>query len=225
VIAFIALTLAAYAGGRMLNRLTGRHPAANATLIAIAAVIGVLTCTRQSYAAYMQGGAIIAWLLAPATVALGVPLARNLSAIRRDAVPVILAVLAGGLVAAATAPLLLHLMGGAPALALSVAPKAVTTPIAMGIAARIGGVPTLAAIFAILGGVITAVLAKPVLGLLRIEDHRSFGLAAGVAGSGIAAAEAVGRHEQAGAYAALAVGLNAIATALIVPALAAVGWL
>jgi putative effector of murein hydrolase len=225
MILFMVLTLAAYAGGRMLNRLTGRHPAANATLIAITVVIAALACTRQSYQAYMQGGAAIAWLLAPATVALGIPLAGNLGPIRRDAVPVVAAVLAGALVAAAAAPLLLHLMGGASALGLSVAPKAVTTPIAMGIAARIGGVPTLAAIFAILGGVITAVLAKPVLGLLRIEDHRSFGLAAGVAGSGIAAAEAVGRHEQAGAYAALAVGLNAIATALIVPVMAAMGWL
>jgi putative effector of murein hydrolase len=222
---FIALTIAAYAGGKALNRRTGRHPAANATLIAIAVVIAALLCLRQHYTTYMHGAALIAWLLAPATVALGIPLARNLGAIRRDALPVILAVLAGALVAAISAPLLLRGFGGSASLVLSMAPKAVTTPIAMAIATRIGGVPALAAIFAIIGGVIVAVLAKPVLDLLGIEDHRNFGLSAGVAGSGIAAAQAVERHEQAGAYAALAVGLNSIATAIIVPVLIALHWL
>jgi putative effector of murein hydrolase len=216
----VALTIAAFAIGKALNgRL--RHPVANATLIAILLVIAVLMVSHRSYGFYMQGGGLIGWLLGPATVALGIPLARQMKTILRDALPIGVAVVIGAAVSAVLAPAILLAFGGSSALALSMAPKSVTTPIAMGIAARIGGVPALAAVFAIVGGVIVAVIIEPVLGRLKIQDHRVFGLAAGVSGSGIAAAQAVNRHPQAGAYAALAIGVNSIVTAILVPVLVA----
>ena len=216
----VLLTVGAFAFGRWVVGRTNGHPAANATLIAIVLVIAGLLATGRSYAAYIGGGGgAIAFLLGPATVALGIPLARNLASIRRDALPVIGGVLAGAVVAAVSAPLLVRVFGGSEALALSMAPKAVTTPIAMGVASQVGGVAVLAAVFAITGGVVVAVSAGPVMRLLRVEDHRVFGLAAGVAGSGIGAAQAIDRHPDAGAYAALAVGINSVVTAILVPLL------
>jgi putative effector of murein hydrolase len=221
---FVALSIIAFAIGKALNR-RFRHPAANATLIAILIVIAVLMVSRQNYSAYLQGGGIIAWLLGPATVALGIPLARHRKAISQDAMAIGAATFAGAIISAIVAPLLIQLLGGSSLLALSMAPKSVTTPIAMAIAERTGGVPALAAVFAIIGGVIVAVIAEPILRRFGIQDHRTFGITAGVSGSGIGAAQAVDRHPQAGAYAALAVGLNSILTALLVPVLEALHWL
>ena len=89
----------------------------------------------------------------------------------------------------------------------------------MAIAGRTGGIPALAAVFAITGGLVVAVIIQPLLKRLKLHDHRVFGLAAGVSGSGIAAAQAVERHPQAGAYAAVAIGLNSIVTAILLPVL------
>jgi putative effector of murein hydrolase len=221
---YILLSIAAFVLGKAVYR-RARHPAANATLIAMLVVIFVLLLSHRSYAAYMHhGGGVIAWLLAPATVALGIPLARHAKTMAQESWPIGAAVVAGAVSAAISAPLILRLLGGSQVLALSMAPKAVTTPIAMQISARIGGVPALAAVFAIVGGIIVAVIAEPVLTRLGITDHRVFGLTAGVAGSGIGAAQAVSRNPQAGAYAALAVGVNALVTAILVPIFWSWNW-
>ncbi len=221
-IGFAAGTVLAFEAALRLARLV-RHPALNPTLVAILAVMAGLVVGHVPYAAYARGAAPVSWLLGPATVALGVPLARNLGAIARDSLAVLVSLAAGALTAAIAGPLVLAACGGSGALGLAMAPKAATTPIAMAVAREIGAAPALAAVFAIAGGVIVAIAARPLLGWLGIEDHRAFGLAAGVAGSGIGAAEAVARDAEAGAYAALGVGLTAVATALVVPALAALG--
>jgi putative effector of murein hydrolase len=217
---FAAITILAFEVAMLVSQRIG-HPASNPTLFTILGLIALLTVFHIPYAAYMEGGAPISWLLGPATVALGGPLARNLGNILRDRRPVMLALLAGTITAALTGPIVLALLGGSQTLELAMAPKAATTPIAIKVAHEIGGQPSLAAVFAIAGGVTVAIVIRPLLRWLRVEDHRAFGLAAGVAGSGIGAAEAVARDPVAGAYAALGVGLTAIATALIVPVLVA----
>ncbi|CAG4912826.1 unnamed protein product [Acidocella sp. C78] len=219
---FAAATVLAFEAALWLARRVG-HPVLNPTLVAILAVMAGLVAGHVPYPVYTRGAAPVSWLLGPATVALGVPLARNLGAIARDSLAVLVSLAAGALTAAIAGPLVLVACGCTGALDLAMAPKAATTPIAMAVAREIGVAPALAAVFAIAGGVIVAIAARPLLGWLGIEDHRAFGLAAGVAGSGIGAAEAVARDSEAGAYAALGVGLTAVATALAVPALAALG--
>ena len=115
---------------------------------------------------------------------------------------------------------IVRLLGGGTALALSMAPKAVTTPIAMVVAREVGGIPALTAALAILGGIVAAVLGEPILRGLRIGDWRAHGLAAGLAGSGVAAAQVARRDPLAAAFAALGIGLNGVLTALLVPLLA-----
>ncbi|MEQ8698555.1 MAG: LrgB family protein, partial [Bauldia litoralis] len=96
----------------------------------------------------------------------------------------------------------------------------VTTPIAMGIAEQLGGIPTLTAVLVIFTGVLGAVMVTPVMNLLRIRDYAARGFAAGVAAHGIGTARAFQVNELAGTFAGLAMGLNGILTALLVPILA-----
>jgi putative effector of murein hydrolase len=111
-------------------------------------------------------------------------------------------------------------LGGGRAVAFSMAPKAVTTPIALAVAQEVGGVPALTAALAIAGGIVAAIIGQTMLRWLRVDDWRAHGFAAGVAGSGVAAAQVAPLSGVAAAFAALGIGLNGIVTALIVPLVA-----
>lgn len=216
---WLAVTLGAYLVGRAVQRRCGGAAYASPVLIAIAIVAAVLVATGTPYATYFTGAQFIHFLLGPATVALGVPLARNLHHVRRSLHGTGLALLAGSASSIISGIAIVWLLGGSRSVALSMAPKAVTTPIAMAVAQDMGGLPALTAVFAILGGIVAAITGERLLRWLGIEDQRSHGLAAGVAGSGVAAAQAARLGERAAAFAALGIGLNGLLTALLAPLL------
>ena len=218
---WLAVTLIAYVLGQAAQRACRGSPLANPVLIAIVLVGVVLEATGTSYTTYFTGAQAIHFLLGPATVALAVPLAANLDHVRRSFQGVGLALLAGSLTSIVSGIAVVWALGGDRVIAMSMAPKAVTTPIALALSQEIGGVPALTAALAIGGGIIAAVLGRTVLGWLRIEDWRAHGLAAGVAGSGVAAAQVAPLSGAAAAFAAIGIGLNGLLTALIVPLVAA----
>lgn len=218
----LAATLLVYRGAVEVARLARGHALANPVLIAIVVLAGLLLATGTPYAAYFQGAQYVHFLLGPATVALAVPMHANLSRIRRSARAIVPAILAGSLVAAASAMLLGRLLGAPREIVLSLGPKSVTTPIAMGVAEQIGGNPSLAAVFVLITGLAAGVLVGPAMRLVRVTDQRAQGLAAGTAGHGLATARMLLVSETAGAFGGLAIGLNGVITAIVVPLLAGV---
>jgi putative effector of murein hydrolase len=217
---WLFLTMAAYAIGAAVHRALRDIPLANPVLIAIVITVAVLTMTHSTYATYFAGARGIHLLLGPATVALAVPLANNLHHVNRRICALGLALLVGSVTSVITGVAIVWWLGGSRQLALSMAPKAATTPIAMSISEQIGGVPTLTATMAIAGGIVAAICGQHVLRLLGVSDWRARGFAAGVSGSGVAAAGIARLDGLAAAFAALGIGLNGLLTALIVPALA-----
>jgi predicted murein hydrolase (TIGR00659 family) len=199
------------------------HVLANPMLVSIALLAALLLVTHTPYTAYFEGGQYVQFLLGPATVALAIPMYANLARIRRAAPAIVPAILAGSVVAAASAILIARGLGASRTVVLSLAPKSVTTPIAMGIAEQIGGSPSLAAVFVLLTGLTAIVIGPTVLHLARVPDWVARGLAAGTAGHGLATARILQLNETAGAFGGLAIGLNGIVTAIIVPLL--VSWL
>ncbi len=220
-LAWTGATVICYAIGLAVRRQARRHPLANPVLISIGLIAGGLRLTGTSYADYFRATGVLTWLLGPATVALGVPLARNLAHVRRSALGVGLGLLAGSVTSMVTGALAVRWLGGSRAVALSMLPKAVTTPIAIAISAQIGGQPALTASLAITGGILTALTLKFILGRLRITHGHAVGLAAGTAGSGIAAAYVAALGDGPAAFAAIGIGLNGLVTALLAPWLAA----
>lgn len=103
---------------------------------------------------------------------------------------------------------------------LSLAPKSVTAPVAMGIAERLGGIPALAAVFAVITGMVGALSAKYLFDLLGIRDWAVRGFALGTASHGIGAARAMQVHPDAGAYAGIALGLQVLVASLLMPVVA-----
>lgn len=217
---WLTLTLLSFVLGRSAQRLCGGSPLVNPVLVAIAIMASLLEATDTSYATYFNGAQFVNFLLGPATVALAVPLALNIGHVRSSFRSIGLALLAGSLTSTVTGALFVWLFGGARDVAMSMASKSVTTPIAIAVAQEVGGVPALTAALAIAGGIVAASVGRTVLGWLRITDWRTHGFAAGVAGAGVAAAQIAPLNDLAAAFAAIGIGLNGVLTALIVPLLA-----
>ena len=217
---WLAATLAAYAFGAALHARAWRNPAVNAVAIAVALLVAVLLATGTSYATYFEGAQFVHFLLGPATVALAVPMFRNRHLVARSALPICAALLAGCVTAAVSAMAVARIFGATRQTILSLAPKSVTTPIAMGVSERIGGVPSLTAVLVILTGIFGAIIARPLLNALGVRDWRARGFAVGLAAHGLGTARAFQVDELAGTFAGIAVGLNGIATAILVPVLA-----
>ena len=203
-----------------VSRRAGGNALASPVLIAIVLLVCLLLITGTPYDVYFQGAQYVHFLLGPATVALAVPMYANLRNIRRAAHAILPAILAGSAVAAVSAMLIAQWLGATRAVVLSLAPKSVTTPIAMGVAEQIGGQASLAAVFVLLTGLAGSVMLAPTMRLTNITSWRAHGLAAGTAAHGIATARVLLLNETAGAFGGLAIGLNGIITAVMVPLLA-----
>jgi predicted murein hydrolase (TIGR00659 family) len=202
---------------------TGRHPLANPVLVAVVLVAGILVATGTEYPSYFAGAQFVHFLLGPATVALAVPLIRYLPQVRRTAVPMAVALLAGSLTAIVSAVLLAQAFGLGRAETLALAPKSSTAAIAMGIAETTGAEPALTAVLVILTGITGAIIVTPLMNALRLKNYAARGFAAGLASHGIGTARAFQVSPLAGTFAGIALGLNGLLTALLVPAV--VEWL
>lgn len=196
------------------------HALAHPVPIAITLLVLLLLATGTPYSAYFQGAQYIHFLLGPATVALAIPMHANLARIRASASAILPAILAGSLTAGISAILLARLFGAPRGIVLSLVPKSVTTPIAMGIAEAIGGDPSLTAVFVLLTGIVAGLMAVPALRMIGVRDWRAIGLAAGTAGHGLATARVLLVSETAGAFGGVAIGLNGVITAMLAPLLA-----
>jgi predicted murein hydrolase (TIGR00659 family) len=220
---WLTTTILAYLVADGVARQLGNPPWANPVLLSVLLIAPVLWLTQTDYTAYFEGAQFIHFLLGPATVALALPLWDNRDTIRTSVAPIVLALLAGSIVAAGSAILLARAFGLPMEVLLSLAPKSTTAPVALGISEAIGGIPALTAVLVILTGIIGAVTVTPLMNLLQITDWRARGFAAGVAAHGIGTARAFQVNPVAGAYAGIAMALNALLTSLIVPLL--VRWL
>jgi len=215
----LTLTLASFQAASWLFERSGRKAWLNPVLGAVIVNVAVLRLTGTDYATYFEGAQFVHFLLGPATVALAVPLYRQWQRVRRSALAITISLLAGSLTAIVSAVAVAWALGAPPALLASVAPKSVTAPVAMAIAEELGGLPSLTAVVVIVTGILGAMIGPMVLDLLRVRDWRARGLAIGTASHGIGTARALQVNETAGAFAGLAMGLNALATALVLPIL------
>lgn len=220
---WLTATLAAYLVADRLSKLSGRHPVVNPVLIAVIMLAAVLFATGTSYAAYFEGAQFVHFLLGPATVALAVPLHENWPLVKRSLLPILGALAAGSVAAVLSAVGIGLLFGMPPSVLASLAPKSVTAAIAMGVSREIGGEPALTATLVIMTGILGAVMVTPLMDALGLRDYRARGFAAGVASHGIGTARAFQVDPVAGTFAGIALGLNGLLTALIVPPL--VRWL
>jgi predicted murein hydrolase (TIGR00659 family) len=213
----LLLTILTYAVCLRLQNKAKGHALANPVAWSIVVLVAVLKVTGLPYRAYFDSAFFLHFLLGPATVALAIPLARELPRLRQLALPIVAGLIAGNLTAILSAIFLGKVLGGSSQIALSLAPKSVTTPIAMGISEKIGGAPSLTAVFVIATGVIGAMLGPLVLTRVRALDPAVRGTAMGVGCHGLGTARIYQESSEAGAFSGLAMGLSGLLTSMFLP--------
>lgn len=215
----LLLTLLAFMAAQWINRRARGTPFLHPVLVAIALLVGFLLLTETPYGVYFEGAQFIHFLLGPAIVALAVPLFDHRERIRREFVPLILACLAGILTAVLSTYFLVTWLGGEQGTLLSLLPKSVTSPIAMGIAEQLGGFPALAAGIVLITGAVGCVLGPFIFRWLKIEDQAVQGFAMGLAAHGFGTAQSFSVSQLAGAFAGLSMGLTGLLSAFLIPLL------
>lgn len=213
----LTLSLAAFQLGNWFYRRLGEFPLLHPTVTGAAMVALMLPRLDINYQEYLAGNQLLLFLLGPTTVALAVPLYQQLHLIRKMAVPILLTFSCGAVFAAGSAVVIAYLLGATETTLLSLAPKSVTTPIAISIAQEIGGLTTLAAGSVAFTAVIAISLAPLVFKLLNIQDPKIWGFCLGITAHGMGTARAFEKDPTAGAFASLAMCLTGALSALLIP--------
>lgn len=213
----LTATVVAYVLAQAAYVKLNQAPWANPVLWTVLVLVITLEFTHTAYPVYFSGAQFIHFLLGPAVVALAWPLWERRTLLRKHTGPLLLACICGGAVAAGSAALLGWGMGLPQEVLLSLIPKSVTAPVAMGIAQQIGGIAALAAIGAVLTGIVGAMSGKYIFDALGVKSFAVRGFALGTASHGIGAARAMQVHPDAGALAGLALALQAVLVSLFLP--------
>ncbi len=198
---------------RNKTRLQLFHP----IFISIVVLIIFLILTNIPYEDYRKGGNFIEFWLKPAVVALGVPLYRQMEAIRRQMIPLLVAELAGCLAGLLSVVFFAELFGASKEVIISLAPKAVTTPIALEICRATGGIPALTAAVVICTGIFGSIAGFKIVALCRIHSPLAEALSMGTAAHAVGTAAAMERSQRYGAFSSLGLTLNGLFTALLSP--------
>ena len=214
---WLTATLGAFLVADEISKRLRRNPLANPVLIAVALVAALLKLSDTPYKTYFDGAQFVHFLLGPATVALGAPFYKNFALVRKNLAPMAAALVVGALVAIVSSVAIAAWLGAPREALVSMAPKSVTAGVAMAVSEKLGGLPPLTAVLVILTGVIGAVVVTPLMNALRIRDYAARGFAAGLASHGIGTARAFTVNPIAGAFAGIAMGLNAVVTPVLVP--------
>ena len=214
----LALTFGVFFFAKLLQKKTGIL-LLNPILLTIAALIIFLKLSGISYETYNEGGHLIEFWLKPAVVALGVPLYLQLEMIKKQLLPIFLSQLAGCVVGVTSVVLIAKLLGASQEIILSLAPKSVTTPIAMEVAKSVGGIPSLTAAVVVVVGLLGAVCGFKTMKIVHVGSPIAQGLSMGTAAHAVGTSTAMDVSRKYGAYASLGLTLNGIFTALLTPTL------
>jgi predicted murein hydrolase (TIGR00659 family) len=212
----IAITLGAYQLAMAVyekTRLLFLQP----VLVSMLVVIAILLACGVDYVEYRSSTEILGVLLGPATVALAVPLYLNLRRIRQLLWPTLTTLVVGGVFATGLCVSLGIVFGADHMILMTMAPKSVTSPIAMLVAQQIGGVAALAAVFVLITGVFGAIFGPGLLTLAGVKNQAARGMALGLTAHAVGTSVALQEGEEAGAFAALGMSLMGVATALFLP--------
>jgi len=212
----IALTFIVFVASQYLQRKTG-SVFLNPILVSIAVLICFMMSAGIEYETYRAGGEYIDMWLKPAVVALGVPLYKQLGAIRKQMLPLLIAEMAGCVAGIISVVLVAQLLGASREVIMSLAPKAVTTPIAMEVSSSIGGIPSLTAAVVVCTGIFGGMAGFKIIQLGHVSSPIAGGLSMGTAAHAIGTSAAMERSDRYGAFSSLGLTLNGLLTALLSP--------
>lgn len=189
------------------------HPLITSTAV----LLLVIYMTGIQVADYQSHTQILSLLLGPATVALAIPLYQQFRILIKMNWRVLLPIALASFVAPCLAWFCVYLVGAPLNMQMTMLVKSITTPLAMDAASLIGGIAPLAAVFVITSGIVGAAVGPGLFKLCRVSNHAAQGIALGAVSHAIGTAKAISVSQQCAAFATLALCINGLTTALILP--------
>ncbi|MBP6164163.1 MAG: LrgB family protein [Aliarcobacter sp.] len=214
---WLIITLASFKLGIIIYEKMNKHTLLQPIIIAYAILLTLIIYTNTSFEEYFKSVEIIHFFLGPATVALALPLYKNLKYIKSLFLPIVLTLFIAGIFSIVIAVCFLWIFGAELPTILSMTTKSITAPIAIITSQQIGAIPSLAVGFVLIAGIIGALFGTMVFKFMKIKHDTSKGFALGLVSHGIGTARAIEISEKAGAFSALAMGLSGIFTAIFLP--------
>jgi len=212
----LAVTLGLYTGACWIYQKT-RFALLHPVLLTIGAIIALLLTFNVDYLTFQKGSHLIDFMLGPSVVALGYSLYTQVDQIKANAVSILTALFVGSITGIGSVLVLAKIIGSSDVLAVTLAPKSVTTPIAIAISGRFGGIPSLTAVVVISVGIIGGIAGPWILRALKVDSKIAIGLALGASAHGLGTARAMELGAIEGAIAGLAIGITGLMTALLAP--------
>ncbi len=216
----ILISLIAFEIGLFINKKT-KVALLNPLLIALVIIVIILKVLGISLDEYNTGGSILTFFLGPATVALAVPLYKNIKLLKSSALPIIGGITVGTVVGITSIILMAKAFGLNASLGLSLVPKSITTPIGIELSKQIGGIPELTVAAIIFTGLTGAITAETVFRVLRIDDAVAKGIAIGTSSHALGTTKALEMGEVEGSMSGLAIGITGLVTVIVAPILIA----
>ncbi|MBB4119662.1 MAG: LrgB family protein [Mesonia hippocampi] len=212
----IAFTIVIYFIAEKLQKKTGVF-LLNPILVSVVIIISFLSVFNIDYETYHKGSKYIDFLLKPAVVALGVPLYLQLEKIKKQVLPIIISQLVGCIVGVVSVVVIAKLMGASKDIVYSLAPKSVTTPIAIEVSRAVGGIAPLTAAVVIVVGIFGAVFGYVIMKLFGVKNPIAQSLAIGNAAHALGTSRSMDISPNYGAMASIGLILNGVLTALLAP--------
>ncbi|HHU33586.1 MAG TPA: LrgB family protein [Clostridia bacterium] len=216
----IMLTLVCYYFGIKLQQKT-KSVIANPMLIATIMIIILLKIFKIPLNAYKVGGEILSFLVGPATVALAVPMCKQIEKFKDNMPAILFGTFIGALTGIVSSAGLALITKVSDSVFLSLLPKSVTTPIAMALAEKIGGIPALAAAVVAIAGITGALIGPEILHICGVQSEIAKGIAMGSASHALGTTRALQESELQGAMSSISIALVGTTTAIIAPILVA----
>ena len=218
VLFYSLLTILCYVIALLLFRSARQFPLFHPLVIGSCLTGTFLTWQQTPYNEYLSDNGVLTFLLGPATVALAIPLHQHIIRVLDSASTLMMTLLLGAVLVPSCGITIAWLLGGNSEILTAMLTKAVTTPVALGVAEQAtGGQPALVAGIVVGCGIVTAIVAQPLFGLLKITDPRIQGIALGLNGHAIGTTRGFEMSSTCGAFSSLALALNACMTAILLP--------
>mgnify|MGYP000852054511 FL=1 len=189
------------------------HP----VLITIVELIALLMWLGVPYPTFKEGSRMIHFMLGPSVVSLGYILYQQVAHLKQNAISIVIAITVGAAVGIGSIVGIGHLLGVNSSLIASLAPKSVTTPIAMELSGNNGGIPGLTTVIVVCAGIMGSIIGPPIMKLMKIKSPIAKGLAMGASSHGIGTAAAIQMGAIEGALSGLAIGIMGLLTSIFLP--------
>jgi putative effector of murein hydrolase len=172
---------------------------------------------KVPYESYLKGAHFLYYLMTPCTVALAIPLYKQFSKLKDNALAIVLGIVAGILANAIFIFAFCSIFKINHTEYASILPKSITTPIGIALSNQNGGIESVTILLITIAGNMANIFGVIFCKIFRITEPVAQGVACGTSGHAMGTAKALEMGEVQGAMSGLSIAVCGLLTVVILP--------